>query len=159
MMKARLLQSLTSALIFITVTLFSLGSASALPYSENNHIPWDSGMTLAGYTAPESLFPARGAFLFTDSGSEMLLSTIMEDFPLRRPTFWDGMPFGNMEAAYRNFIPNAFLHLGWINDSAWSPLDRQSHDFPTPVPESATLFLLGSGLIGLVGVYRKQSKR
>jgi hypothetical protein len=76
----------------------------------------------------------------------------------RWPVTWHHITFGGTLPAFLNIDPETFRHPGWINDLGWLRIDGPADHAPTPVPEPATLLLLGIGLLGFTGIYRKQSQ-
>ena len=76
-------------------------------------------------------------------------------FTIGRNYYWANNAKGSIVAFSSNYPVTEFYTNRWSGGErlgAWAVRNGDS----TPVPEPATMFLLGSGLIGLAGVIRKR---
>ena len=75
----------------------------------------------------------------------------------RWPVTWNHITFGGKLLGFLNFDPETFRHPE-MSYLALLRLDGSADNAPTPVPEPATLLLLGIGLLGSTRIYRKSSQ-
>jgi hypothetical protein len=156
-MKSRLIASHTSILIFTVLLLLPLGSASALPYSEGNSPSYGNGMAVNFNHSQLGPLPFWGEFSFAATDPGIVDSGSIEALPHGWPVTWNNFTFGGTLLGFLNFDPETFRPPG-MNALAWLRLDGPADSAPTPVPEPASLLLLGIGLLGFTMIYRKSSQ-
>ena len=158
MKKHRTFPPSKAILAIIGLILFSRGTAVALPYSHNNRPLLEPSMSTDLRLDRNQQTNSFGTSSFPLSG---------RDIPLPRERW--GAPFwgsavgridsdGDLEWTIRNLISEAIWKNELPINLLWRRVSQQTDSHPTPVPEPASLFLLGAGLLSFTWVCRKHSR-
>jgi hypothetical protein len=149
-------EKLLAVFICMVALLFSLGTASAIPFSEGDD-PWIENIQLDS----TFLVHLNDRHLSDDDADFTIDSAMLLALFFGRFQSWrTGLTHGNWEpprwARFREAVDD------------WTPMDDLAQtgnihrhgngQAPSPVPEPATMLLLGTGLLLCAAFSRKKSK-
>lgn len=130
-------------------------------------VPVESdGITLAAVTVPASNIPTTRGFFSVDINSfgvsvtagEILAIVLRSDLDQVLDYTWYGHTIDGYALGHHFFRhPPGWPRPTWWSDVAGSDLGFKTFVEPVPVP--STLLLLGSGMIGVIGLMKKKSFR